>query len=338
MSGRDILPFVLWNRHQQPHYPKDPAALHSLAQTTVVLHLTALHKFQERVRISPFLQHLPLADAILHHLSHLSKESHLGWAPASHHRAMTSLDGAFSNLGKYALNFEGRIHLSRSAVWKNAMRSWDHLSKEHQPVHQSAATANDILDAVNLQTDPQLRIFLILLWLLAGRKNDVAKLRSRSVELLPDGRIQVFVQEGKGVRARQGKYHIISHCPQMWHQELLNYLAAARLADHKHLFRASIGKSSEALKALRAANPALCLRSVRRGAAQTLAQDPSVSVETMMKITGHKSEKTLQRYLDWDRVNARQHAAAQTAARDNLAPTILAPITHPPPPAYAAQL
>lgn len=235
---------------------------------------------------------------------------------------MTSLHGAFSNLGKYALNFHGRVNLKASASWNAALKSWDHLAKQHQPVHQTAATAEDIMAAVQLQPDPQIRMFMVLLWLLAARKGDIAHLRPDSVQLRPDGRILVFVQEGKGVRARQGKYHIVSACPPIWHQELKDFLHMAIINNNKFLFRPSLAQSGEILQALRAANPALNCRAVRRGAAQAMAKDKKVDEATIMSITGHKCVKTLHRYLGWDMINEKVHSAAQEAARNNLAPIL----------------
>lgn len=315
MTGRHVLLLQLWD--PKTPYPKDPAALHNIASTTTLRHLRLLSSLQERVRKTPQLMDVPLAEVILHHLTLMSSEARIPWVPQSHFHALTAMDGAFSNLGKYVLNFQGRVKLSDLAVWRAALKTWDQASKEHQPVHQQAATAEELSTAINSHTDPAIRAFLVLLWLMAGRKGDVARLRTDSVKLHPGGRLQLFIQEGKGVRARQGKYHVVTHCPEIWREELSTFLQSAT---KRHLFRPSLGCSGEINQALRVANPNLSCRAVRRGAAQAMAKDKEVSEETIMKITGHKSVKTLHRYLGWDMINEKAHTAAETAARNNLAP------------------
>lgn len=313
----------IWDFSKRFH--KNPAALWNTVKSVTLGHLRALAGLQQYISDNPPLQPLPLSALILHYLVIRSRSGRCHWAPQSHFRAMTEMIGAFSNLGKYATNFEGRVHLDESAEWRAALKSWDRLAKAAQPTELAAATADDIKKAVDLNVDPQIRAALILLWLLAMRKGDVCSLRSDAVQLREDGRLLVFVKEGKGVKARQGMYHVASHVPPVWFDEIKTFLESA---EEKYLFRSSLGKSSELIRALRLANPDLSVRATRRGAARALASDATVSEETIMKITGHKSVKTLHRYLGWDKVNEASHSAAQRAAQNNLAPSAL-----PPPPA-----
>ena len=127
------------------------------------------------------------------------------------------------------------------------------------------------------------------------------------------GLTTVFVQEGKGVRANRAMYHIPTHCPPEWRQELQHFLRLPREA-HSRLFRPSVQDSDEALRLLRTANANLDCRSVRRGALQTMAAS-GASEDDMMVLSGHRSKLTLRRYLDWDRINAARHQQAQNAAR-----------------------
>lgn len=314
LKGHHIIDMVITSLNP---YEKDPAALHELAPETTKQHVSLLNKLQERIRNSPQLQKAPIADAILHHVTHMSAEARIPWKPATHFRVLTAYAGAMSSIGKYALNFQGRVDLSQAPVWRAALRTWAHLARETGPINQAAATAEDVQKALDLQTDPEIRIFLMLLWLMAGRKGDVAKIRTNNIKLLPSGRLQVFVQEGKGVKVRQGMYHVVTHCPTAWSKELATFLAAAQ---NPHLFRITLGKTTEVLQAIRRADPELSIRAIRRGSAQAMARDPNVTEETIMKITGHRNVKTLHRYLGWDLTNERAHLAAQTAARNNLAP------------------
>ena len=227
------------------------------------------------------------------------------------------LDGALSNVGKYALNFQGRIQLAAFATWRAARQTWDKASKEHQPRDQAAATAEEIAAAVEANTDPEIRAFIILLWLMAGRKGDVVQLRRRNVMLSPEGRLTITIEQGKSVKLRKGLYTIPTHCPALWQAELAAFLNSST---SPFLFNPALRRSSAINTALRVANPALSCRSVRRGAAQAMAADKEVKEETIMNITGHRDVKTLHRYLNWGATNERVHSEAQTAARNNLSP------------------
>jgi hypothetical protein len=311
-----MLELKLWD--PKTPYPKNPAAIHNIAPTTTLGHLHSLTSLQERIRQRPELLDLPLADVALFHLTLSSMEApRARWTPPSHFRALTMLDGALSNVGKYALNFQGRIPLAAFATWRAARQTWDQASKEHQPRDQAAATTEDIAAAVDASTDPEIRAFIMLLWLMAGRKGDVVQLRTGNVNLEEDGRLKITVVEGKSVKLRKGLYTVPTHCPAIWQAELAAFLNSRT---GPFLFNPALRPSSAINTALRVANPALSCRAVRRGAAQAMAMDKDVSEEIIMNITGHRDVKTLHRYLNWGDKNERVHSAAQAAARNNLSP------------------
>lgn len=316
LKGADFLKVKLWNEKEQ-EYMKNKAALNSYTKATALGHLKSLHDLQQRIRANQPLLEAPLVEVILYHLSMASTEGRCRWLPTSHFREMTKMDGAFSNLGKYALEMDQGIKLSDSVTWKNALKSWKTAAMEDQPVNQAAATIDDICKSLSLTMDEEVRVFIMLLWLLCARKGDVAHLRPNSIKVCEDGRIEAFIQEGKGVKAREGKYHIISHCPQEWKQELTAYIAKKK--DAKYLFSRPLAYSSEILNSIRLADPTLSCRSVRRGAAQALARSGTPE-EVIMKMTGHKVLATLHRYLNWDQINESAHAKAHAAAKKALAP------------------
>lgn len=318
LKGHHFLAIKLLNIKKK--YKKNAAALHTPSKGVFKAHVKALHDFRHRLLNNTHLQQRPLDDALLRHLQMQAKECRVRPLPSTFLRWITSMDGAMSNLGKYSHNFNGKVKLKFCPVWSAALRSWDRLSKETQPIHQPTATAEDVDKAIQLEADPEIRAFLMLLWLMAARKGDIAKLRSKNVDLQPDGKLLAFIAEGKGVLVRQGLYHIPSFCPTVWREELSTFLVNAK---KKFLFRPSLRRSGVVLAALRMANPNLNCCAVRRGAAQAMADDPSVSEETIMKITGHANPKTLRRYLGWDKHNAKAHTEAHSAACNNLAPTRL---------------
>lgn len=298
-------------------YLKAPAAIHKDSPSTVINHLKLLNTLIGRIASTPQLLEAPIVQVVDYHLRCLSSESKRGWTPSSHFRNLTAMEGALNKLSVYALNCQMSINLNRDKVWANSKAAWDLLQKEHQQINLPAATAADIQAAVDAQTDKEMRALLMLLWLLAARKGDATHLKTESVQLLPEGRLKVFVQEGKGVKARKGKYHVVSECPPQWRQELAAFLQSRK--GQTHLFRPSLSHTNEINQALAAADPTLTCRAVRRGAAQAMAMDPNVAPEVIMTITGHKCLETLHRYLGWNKVNEKMHLAAQVAAR-NLAP------------------
>lgn len=319
LKGEHFLRIDLWDPTTRAPYPKRPEVWHGSADATSRRHLQALHRLQRTIRASSDLKHLPLTAAILHSLDLQAKNARSPWLPQTHFRELTNLDGAFSNLGKYAINTDFGLCLSTSATWRNAKKAWSMLAMQHQPVNQTAATAEDIESALGQITDPEIRIFIMFLWLGCFRKQDTALLLSNAVSLdATTQQLKFFVQEGKGVKARQGKYHVISHCPRVWMNEISTFLASKqtnRFAKPTRLFRPSLAKDNSVLEALRLGdNKGLSLRSVRRGSIQAIA-DRGADEETLMRMTGHKSVHTLHRYLNWNAINREAHAKAQEAAR-----------------------
>ena len=312
LQGADFLKVQLWVRGTP--YLKPTSAWHNMAPMTSFRQLQALHRFQTTLLLHPELQQMPLTSALLRSLELQSSTARVAWLPQTFFRELTNLDGAFATLGKYSLNSDFPLRLSESTVWRSAKTAWSRLATHSQPTQQVAATLDDIHQAIRANEDPEMRIYLMLLWLSCGRKGDVAKLMAAGVTLQRDGRLAFFIQEGKGVLARKGKYTVVSHCPPAWRAELETFLHSK--PNGRRLFRPSLEKSGEAVQALRLANPALSCRAVRRGALQTIARSSDVSEETLMRMSGHKNVNTLHRYLDWNAVNEKAHLAAQAAARN----------------------
>ena len=312
LQGAHLLQVHLWDGVSQ--YPKPFEVWANTVPATSSRHLSSLHWLQRTIAVNPALYSAPLATAVLRALDLKSKAARCPWLPQTHFRELTQLDGALGSLGKYTLNTETRLRMSESVTWSAAKTAWERLAIQHQPVHQAAATATDIALAISRASDPQVRMFIMLLWLSCARKGDVAKLRQESVSLLPNGRLRLFIQEGKGVLAKRAKYHVISHVPEPWLPELQSFLAQPRAA-RTPLFRPSLGLSNEVTVALRLANDNLNCRSVRRGALQTMALSGLVDEPTLMRMSGHRNVETMRRYLDWDATNEQAHARAQDAAR-----------------------
>lgn len=313
LKGAHFLQVDLWDGVSP--YPKPAATWHNTAAQTSWRQLAALERLRRTLQQYPRLQQLPLASACLESLALQSQNGRVPWVPTTFFRELTNLDGAMSTLGKYSTNIDFGLRLTDATTWRTAKTAWQRESLVSQPVGQAAATAEDIALAISRTKDQPTAVHVMLLWLMCGRKGDIAKLRANDVTLHPDGRLTFFVQEGKGVLARRGKYHVASHCPTQWRQQLQAYLQQPHPTGYLFPARFRSPTNNEVLQALRVANPALNCRSVRRGGLQAIALKGDVTEEILMRMSGHRSVATLHRYLEWDKSNELMHSRAQEAAR-----------------------
>lgn len=202
------------------------------------------------------------------------------------------------------------------------MSSWQKQAIQAAPVDQAAAAAEDISKALALTVDTQVRMFLLLLWLSCARKGDIGNLTASSVTFktgaaYAKGHLELFIHKGKGVAANKAKYRIQTMCPPAFEKELREFLLQRRqvVGPDAPLFRASLMTSNEIVALLKRVHEKLDCRSLRRGSLQTIAQDPNVTEETLMRLSGHRNVKTLHRYLGWSaNVKAHKESAAAAAA------------------------
>lgn len=296
-------------------YPKSEDAWFNTVQSTSWRHLTQLIEFQELLRANVTMQAMTLADALLYFLKVQLQHARSPWQPQTFYRYMTSLHGAFSSLGKYASNTDIRVRLTDSSTWSAALNAWRKKAAKAQPGYLPPATWTDVLGAIELEPSEPMAIYLMILWLICGRKGDAARLLVDDVSLHENGRMEFFIQSGKGVEVRNGKYRVTSHCPPQWRERLTKYLAARKEASHKFMFPPSFKTSNEANVSLRRFNPALSTRSVRRGALQVMAASPKVSIEDVREMAGHTNVKTTYRYLGWGKFNEKAKMSLENAAK-----------------------
>ena len=315
MRAGEFLKVGLWNTFGNEPYPKSADAWHNTVQSTSWRHLLALQDFQTVLRNHEKMQEMNLADALLYFLKIQRREARTPWQPQSFHRNMTSLHGAFSSLGKYSTNTDMRIRLSDSSTWSAALSAWRKKAAKAQPGYLPPATSKDIQGAIELESKEPMAIYLMILWLMCGRKGDAARLLVDDVVFEKDGRLEFFIQSGKGVEVRNGKYRVISACPPQWLPRLTQYIAARKAANHKYMFPPSFKTSGEANVALRRFNPSLSTRSVRRGALQQMAANKSVDIEQVREMAGHNNIKTTYRYLGWGKYNEKEKTNLHKAAK-----------------------
>ena len=314
LKGQFLLDLTLLEEPQK-EYNKQRAMWHNVSQATSFRQLKALRQLKETITNTPSLHQAPLITAILHSLEERSVTGRKPWLPQTFFREMNLLHGAFNHLNKYVKeNLDSKIRLNDSTTWTSCKKSYESLSIKHQPVHQSAAVFDDIKLAIANAPSEDIAMFILLLWALAARKGDVSRLRTEDIKSLDPntGKFLLTIHHGKGVKARKAKYSLPTVIHKDYVTRLNNFINKERTGPF--LFRLSLRNNNEINQVLRTANPSLSCRSVRRGAAQALGKSGH-PLKDIMVLTGHKSEDTLKRYLDWDLHNQESHSRCQKAAQ-----------------------
>ena len=322
-------------RSRPPHIPTE--AWSGLVNETRAEHRRLLQRVQA---MPPELHALPLDLALLHLLRRMAQESPKGWAPSTLHKKHASMQGAMSALPLYT-NSPHPIHLARSPTWRSALSSLSKGTKEfaaREPVAASAEELFSVLPKANATTASA----LALTWVTAARLGCVLQLNAGDITLTPglsptdSWRLVANFRRGKGVLFR-GPYSVHTLMPPEQAKILRNLQAPLR--SDARLFPTPTQTHKAALTALRARNPLLEVRSLRRGALQCLAL--TTPEELLLNFSGHTNVRTLRRYLGWGRVVGRV-AQETTAAARHLQPQHLLPVAPPghttilrrPPPPY----
>jgi integrase len=273
-------------------------------------HANRLKKLQEGM--TEALAQLPLAEALVR--IHQDEMAARSWSWATLHRELANTAGAFTSLPIYS-NAPWSITLSQAAAWKEAMAAAEKRRNEAEGRALPAASVDDVRQAMG--ADPAARAVLLLQWLTAGRRGCVLKLQRRDVQLEEDGGLRVQFRRGKGVRFR-GPYTVPTKCPAEWLPLLRQYLETKRPTDALFPFSGPNAVLADAVRrALQRVNPFLGSRELRRGSLQTMAL-AGTPPDQLMTFSGHTSQRTLLRYLDWGRLAKWREAAAHAAA-DQLA-------------------
>jgi integrase len=303
MMGRDLQIISKFAEQE-----KKPADWMGFAETTSEEHRNVIRLYASN--IDP---EMPLIDALVRATERL-RESR-GWKWSTTLKRAASLQGALAALPLY---FKGcvPIKLKWAVVWVKQLSHYAKKAKEETPSQARPATTEEVNAVVrHYYQREQLGIAVAIMfgWLTASRLGCILQLRMEDVEI-EESRFRVTFKRGKGVRLR-GPYSVYScPLPPQWMQIWQDYRATRTV----RMFPESL--TGEKLKnALRAINPDLEQRSIRRGALQELAR-VGTKEEDLMRFSGHTQVATLRRYLNWNQVNARvENTMAAVAA--TLVPT-----------------
>ena len=289
------------------------SAQRALVHEVRMHHLRALRRAKATLQANPAWNDQPL---VLFLITLFATEAQVrNWCPATHHRELTNMTGAFSNLSMYS-ETPHNITLNRYVMWSAELRFRQQRSNATQPTNQPAVIFTELQVALAAEPRQEIVFALVLMWLTAARPGCLLQLLRSNVEFnQATNALTIRFVAGKGVLLR-GPYTVHTACPPQWSQRLQAYLQqqhptslvvpatpSMRLQD----------RNACLLRALRVAHPNLSMRAMRRGSLQAMAL-AGATAETLMSFSGHSQEKTLKRYLDWGRLFGEQQQRAVAAA------------------------
>ena len=273
-------------------------------------HHRILVELQKLVAERPHLELWPLDQLVAEYFQELARVRN--WKPQSLLRKLAACVGAFAKLPLYAF-CRYAVHLERCPVLQDVMRRVELESQQAQPQGQEGVTLEDFIKIIQRTNDEEVKVALILQWVTTARPGCVLQLRREDVDLEAGGALRVKFRFGKGVRFR-GPYTVPTVVADpTWRAALSKLLARRQSAEA--LFPAARQVQPLMRAALRSGeDPYGTLRAMRRGSLRTLAQ-AGVEKQIMMRFSGHTTEKSLMRYLDFGKEAAADNAAGVAAGR-----------------------
>lgn len=291
------------------------------ATGTTQHHIKHLALLKRHLDASPEWKNIPITRAATRFLLIQSKARN--WKPQTLQREAQSLHGAMTNLQLYT-NAKVGINFGQDSYWTFMMRFWRLRSNQNQPHGQAALLADQVVTAIEATpaTQPETKFAIALMWQTSARFSDVANLRREDIKWDPATRmLDMTIKEGK-VMMKTQPYTVSSQVNDRLAPIVDNYLQLVQ-QPHQRLFPfTSIDRTTRLLhinQALQQVGKEYTTRSIRRGALQAMASK-GIPLETVMLYSGHKSQDTAKRYLDWGRLCSEAHTKMRDAAA-HLRPT-----------------
>ena len=288
----------------------------ALSAETAKFHLNVLTKLQRHLKHSPQWKRIPITRAATRLL--LIQASIRKWKPQTLHRNAAALHGAMSTLPLYS-NAKVATNFGQDPYWINMMKFWRLKSNQAQPHGQAAVLTDEVQLAINAVPHNQLetKAALVIMWSTSARFSDIINMKKEALDWNPQTKkLRITVSEGK-VMAKVQPYTVATQVLTDDMAAVLNlYLPLVKEPQH-YLFpiktidrKKRLANLNDALKMV---NKEYTTRAIRRGALQAMAIN-NVPLKDIMAYSGHKSEETCKRYLDWGRLCINTHKAMEAAA------------------------
>jgi integrase len=242
------------------------------------------------------------------------------WRWTTLNRVASNMIGAFVALPVYAphapsINAAAWPHLH--ALLQTAKRLAT-AQGHREPV---LCTASHVIAALAQTNSQRVRALLALCWVTAQRPCDILNMKPQHVSISPSGELSIKIVAGK-TAGSLGAHHIHS---SVRHPAMLEAIQSW-LQHCKYGYVFPIGSPyqraivmRELLSALRAVDPSLESRSLRRGTLCCMAAAGASDAE-LLKWSRHTTKEALQRYLYDEKIPQAEHQLMQRLASSALLP------------------
>jgi integrase len=284
------------------------------ATKTRASHVKWLRLLQDRMA-ELMLHDASLTDAI--EFVMLKESLRAGWSPQTLARYLAAIVGAFADIPLYSTT-RWPLLLNQCPCFRACLKAADAAARAAPPTRNIPPMSLDnVMAILAAEPDPATRALIILSWVTCGRLGDIAQLTVGNVRVSrrPDcTKLSVRFMAGKTVR-KGDPYTVDTQLSPEWATEIEVFLAGR--APTESVFPlvsdSRDGVTARGTTAIRRVCPDQEARSLRRGALQTLAA-ADAKIETLLLFSGHKTPKTLYRYLNWGQVESGTAAAAAVHA------------------------
>ena len=227
---------------------------------------------------------------------------------------------ALNRLPEYTKGAMDPLILRFEQEWTDAGRHIRRLAHQTASTGLPGVSETHLMTALETAPNPSIKALLILTWATVARCGDTSQVKTAGLEISPPNagstmtRISVFFERGK-VIGKIDPYHIVTEIPEKWaawlrewHQSLNTvFLFQQSSKAQRAKFMATVREH------LRTINPEYDLRGVRRGAAQTMAEQ-GASMTDIMYYTRHVDVAMLRRYLRYGKANSEETRKGAKAA------------------------
>ena len=255
------------------------------------------------------LKRFNIVEATIEHLERERQSRPWSWTTMETNAANVS--AGLSRLPQLTGNRHPPVILKQSQEWQDALKTIRRLSKLNAPQELPALTMVQMREAAKSLPQREATI-LYIAWATAGRIGDVMQLARKHVWLVKRSDdsydMHVYFARGKIV-SKAGPYTTDTQVTA----EVAGIIRAEIAKGGQYfLFHAPSTAERERMKdrvreALRKADPAMELRSVRRGAVQHLAAHGATMAE-LLRYTKHSDIRMLRRYLAYGRAKCEETA------------------------------
>ena len=282
---------------------------------TTQTHIKIIKGLITHIKNSPDWSDLSLSRIVIRYLLLCNKARE--WSPQTLHRMACATVGALWSLPIYTKTKLG-ICISIDPFWKRVITHWKTKAAQNQPFNQAAATPQELLAAIGRSTDDDTTFALALMWSTGARFSDIINLRRKSISVWnpDDGKLKVIIDYGKVMRHVQ-PYTVDAVVTKPLRKHFVSFLEG-KTEEEEFLFPLKevrrdirLSRINNALKAIRFE---LSTRAIRRGALQAMAIK-GVDLPDLMLYSGHRSEQTCLRYLDFGALALTREKRAQAAAK-----------------------